>query len=214
MDEGVPALSASQASTDAMTEQPINVYIWDMEETLILFMSLLNGSYAWAFDGLKVRCECFEMGKQWENIILELCDDHFFFDEIMNYNEPYLNALSEYDDGRDLTLYDFEADPFTSPYDDMSKRKQAYRNRAIGRIPYVVYSSWEVGKLQCFKWIKERFNGPNVHFCAIGDGHKEYHAAKAMKWLFIKIELPLDAPHRFPGLDMCTVQAYMDGKDG
>jgi len=52
--------------------------------------------------------------------------------QIENYNEPYLNALSEYDDGRDLTSYDFEADCFSSPYDDVNKKKLAYRHRAIG----------------------------------------------------------------------------------
>jgi eyes absent family protein 1 len=31
-----------------------------------------------------------------------------------------------------------------------------------------------------------------------------------MKWPFIKIEFQPDAPHRFPGLDMPTVQTYMD----
>ena len=52
--------------------------------------------------------------------------------QIENYNEPYLNALNEYDDGRDLTSYDFEADCFSSPYDDANKKKLAYRHRAIG----------------------------------------------------------------------------------
>jgi eyes absent family protein 1 len=52
--------------------------------------------------------------------------------QIENYNEPYLNALREYDDGRELTKYDFEADCFSSPYDDVNKRKLAYRHRAIG----------------------------------------------------------------------------------
>ena len=52
--------------------------------------------------------------------------------QIENYNEPYLNALNEYDDGRDLTSYDFEADSFSSPYDDANKKKLAYRHRAIG----------------------------------------------------------------------------------
>ncbi|PWZ16050.1 Eyes absent 4 [Zea mays] len=69
-----------------------------------------------------------------------------------------------------------------------------------------VYSSWEVGKLQSFKWTKERFDGPNVRFCAIGDGHEECSAAQVMKWRFIKIEFCPEAHHRFPGLDLPTVQ--------
>ncbi|KAJ1257581.1 hypothetical protein BS78_10G007200 [Paspalum vaginatum] len=247
MGDVVPALSADQVLThvDVVTEKPMNVYIWDMDETLILLRSLLNGSYAGAFNGLKDHYECFQIGKRWESIILELCNEHFFFDEMIRYNEPYLNALSEFDDGRDLASFDFEADCFASFYGGVDKRRRVYRLRTIGE-KYAkglekildqdmlkvstdlydltdkytdgwltsVYSSLKVGKLQCFKWIKERFDNPNVRFCAIGDGREECPAAQAMKWPFIKIELPPDAPHRFPGLDMPTVQAYMDGKDG
>ena len=52
--------------------------------------------------------------------------------QIENYNQPYLSCLHEYDDGKDLTKYDFEADCFSSPFDDVNKRKLAYRHRAIG----------------------------------------------------------------------------------
>lgn len=63
-----------------------------------------------------------------------------------------------------------------------------------------VYSSWEVGKLQCFSWIKERFNGPNVQFCVIGDGWEECEAAESMRWPFVKIDPQPSCYHRFPGL--------------
>lgn len=293
MAEVISASANSQTSADAVTDQPMKVYIWDMDETLILLKSLLDGSYAGAFDGLKDHGKSIDIGKRWENIILELCDEHFFYEEVENYNEPYLSALSEYDDGKDLTKYDFEADCFSSPYDDVNKRKLAYRHRAIrdkyakglekildhdmvkvwndlysltdkytdgwlssahklleealgkstaepaakpssincivtsgSLIPSLakcllyclddvvssenVYSSWEVGKLQCFKWIKERYDGPNVRFCAIGDGHEECSAAQIMKWPFIKIEFRPDAPHRFPGLNLSMIHSYMD----
>ncbi|WVZ82929.1 hypothetical protein U9M48_030132 [Paspalum notatum var. saurae] len=298
MGDIVPALSADQVLTYPLMEKPMNVYIWDLDETLILLRSLLNGSYAGAFDGLKDSYECFQIGKQWENIIIELCNEHFFFDEMIRYNEPYLNALSEFDDGRDLASFDFEADCFASFHGAVDKRRRVYRLHAIGEkyvkglekildqdmlkvstdlydltdkytdgwltsahklledalgksaeapaavnsssihcivtagalIPCLakcllyrlddvvssenVYSSLKVGKLQCFKWIKERFDNPNVRFCVIGDGREEFRAAQTMKWPFIKIEFPPDAPHRFPGLDMPTVQAYMDAKNG
>ncbi|GJN14192.1 hypothetical protein PR202_gb00983 [Eleusine coracana subsp. coracana] len=307
MDEAVPTLVTGQASTNAVTDQVTTVYIWDMDETLILLKSLLDGSYAGSFDGLKDREKSIEIGKRWENLILEVCDEHFFYEQIENYNEPFLNALREYDDGKDLHSYDFEADCFSSPYDDVSKRKLAYRHRAISEkyakvpqdLPYLalfpskglekfldqhmvkvwndlysltdkytdgwllsahklleeaigksgamptanssgincivtsgslipslakcllyrlddvvssenVYSSWEVGKLQCFRWIKERFDGPNIQFCVIGDGPEECSAAQVMKWPFIKIEFRPDGLHRFPGLDMPTIQNYLD----
>uniref|UniRef100_A0A804LPQ7 protein-tyrosine-phosphatase n=1 Tax=Zea mays TaxID=4577 RepID=A0A804LPQ7_MAIZE len=53
MEEVVHALATGQASTDAMTKQPMKVYKWDLDETLILLKSLLVGSYARDFEGLK-----------------------------------------------------------------------------------------------------------------------------------------------------------------
>lgn len=50
--------------------------------------------------------------------------------QIEDYNEPFLDALSEYDDGRDLSKYNFN-DGFGFPYDDWNKRKLAYRHRSI-----------------------------------------------------------------------------------
>ncbi|XP_042479967.1 eyes absent homolog isoform X1 [Macadamia integrifolia] len=281
----------------------MNVFIWDMDETLILLKSLLNSKYAEGFNGSKDIQKGIEIGKMWEEHILRVCDDYFFYEEIEHYNKPCLDALSEYDDGRDLSGYDFAKDEFNPPYDDPNRRKLAYRHRLIadkytqglhnvldqemierwdalydmtdsytdrwlssartflehcsgennGLAPHVassnvctgtgykninvlvtsgsliptlvkcllfrlddlfthtnVYSSWEVGKLQCFSWIKERFGGPNVRFCAIGDGWEECEAAQTMAWPFIRIDPQPVGFHRFPGLTMKTVGHYLD----
>jgi hypothetical protein len=82
MEEVVHALATGQASTDAMMKQPVKVYKWDMDETLILLMSLLVGSYATDFEGLKDREKSIQTRKWWENLILELCDEHFFYEEV------------------------------------------------------------------------------------------------------------------------------------
>jgi hypothetical protein len=60
----------------------LDVYIWDMDETLILLNSLLKSSYAEAFNGLKDVQKGVELGKTWENLILQLCDDHFFYEQV------------------------------------------------------------------------------------------------------------------------------------
>lgn len=78
---------------------------------------------------------------------------------------------------------------------------------------YPVYSSWEVGKLKCFSLIKERFGGPGVRFCAIGDGPEECQAAQFMRWPFIRINLRPDAFHRFPGLTMETISCCINTAD-
>ncbi|KAJ7944610.1 Eyes absent family [Quillaja saponaria] len=287
------------------TDQKLNVYIWDMDETLILLKSLLNGTYPEAFNGLKDVEKGIEIGKMWEKHILQLCDDYFFYEQIENYNKPFLDSLSQYDDGRDLSDYDFNRDGLGPPHDDANKTKLAYRHRVIAQkykqglqnllgqemrkhwdelyettdkytdrwlssalaflkecssgnlkatssiasvdattdlsnkkcqhvnvlvtsgslIPSLVkcllfrldsmithgnvYSSWEVSKLQCFQWIKERFSQPNVRFCVIGDGWEECAAAQTMRWPFIEIDLRPGKPHRFPGLTLRTVGHYL-----
>lgn len=51
--------------------------------------------------------------------------------QIENYNQPFLDAFSEYDDSRDLSNYDFDQDGFGPPHDDGNKRKLAFRQRVI-----------------------------------------------------------------------------------
>jgi len=285
-------------------DRRLDVYIWDMDETLILLKSLLNGTYAETFNGLKDVQKGVEIGKMWEKHILDLCDNYFFYEQIENYNKPFLDALIQYDDGRDLSGYDFDQDEFGPPHDDDNKRKLAYRHRDIAQkyekglhnffdqetmkvwdelyditdkftdrwlssarafleqcssgnkdatssvasadgnidtpdskdqhvnilvtsgslIPSLVkcllfrldsvfthgnvYSSWDVGKHQCFQWIKERFSSSNVRFCVIGDGWEECEAAQTMTWPFVKIDLQPGSSHRFPGLTSRTVGCY------
>ncbi|KAL6008493.1 hypothetical protein ACLOJK_034005 [Asimina triloba] len=123
----------TKASAENSTKQKTNVYIWDMDETLILFKSLLNGAYASSFNGSKDVQKGIDIGKSWENHILQVCDELFFYDKIENYNEPFLDALREYDDGKDLSEYDFSKDGFGPPIDEPNKRKLAYRHRVIAQ---------------------------------------------------------------------------------
>ncbi|KAH9705121.1 Eyes absent-like [Citrus sinensis] len=325
------------------------VFIWDMDETLILLKSLLNGTFAQSFNDLKDADKGVQIGRMWENHILNVCDECFFYEQIENNNTPFLDALKQYDDGRDLSDYEFDRDELCPPFDDLSLKKIAYRHRAIAHkyeeglqnifdkellrvwdelydmtdeytdrwlssarvlleqcssgkevstsslglasldsadtksehvnilvtsgslIPslecfplstgiwtkhyiqifskpampsdvflqqsliggyeskigfisgsdmvkcnsfvfascVLYHCSWEVGKLQCFQWIKERFNNPNVQFCVIGDGWEEGEAAQAMQWPFVKIDLGPGSCHRFPGLSLRTLGCYL-----
>ena len=72
-----------------------------------------------------------------------------------------------------------------------------------------VYSSTEVGKLQCFKWIKEHFNNSSPKFCAIGDSLDECEAAQALEWPFVKVDTAPTAPVRLPSLTLATIKRYM-----
>lgn len=63
-------------------DQKLNVYVWDMDETIILLKSLLNGTYGEAFCGSKDIKRGEELGKIWEKQILDLCDHHFFYEQV------------------------------------------------------------------------------------------------------------------------------------
>ena len=77
-DQNTKVFTENSSSSD----QKINVYVWDMDETLILLKSLLNGTSAEAFHGSKNVGEGFELGKMWEKYILDLCDNSFFYEEV------------------------------------------------------------------------------------------------------------------------------------
>lgn len=58
------------------------VYVWDMDETIILLKSLLNGTYAGGFNGAKDVQKGIEIGKMWEKHILHVCDEYFFYEQV------------------------------------------------------------------------------------------------------------------------------------
>ena len=58
------------------------ICIWDMDETLILLKSLLDGTYAAAFSGVKDVQKGVDIGKMWEKYILDVCDEYFFYEQV------------------------------------------------------------------------------------------------------------------------------------
>ena len=73
----------SQKSADSTFDKKKSqtVLIWDLDETLILFHSLLSGVYADHHLPLKAK-EAANLGRKWQESILDLCDQHFFFTEV------------------------------------------------------------------------------------------------------------------------------------
>lgn len=72
-----------------------------------------------------------------------------------------------------------------------------------------VYSSREVGKLQCFHWIRERVQGLPLRFCVIGDGVDEYEAANDLSWPFLKIHIGPNAVYQLPTVSMEIIDNRM-----
>lgn len=57
-------------------------YVWDLDETLIIFQTLRSGRYAALYTDSKDPTEACELGKRWESLILDICDDYFFYKQV------------------------------------------------------------------------------------------------------------------------------------
>ena len=82
--------SMRRGVAESSKDEGLDVYIWDMDETLILLKSLLTGTYAEGFNGVKNVQEGVEIGKKWEKKILSLCDDHFFYEQVSCYTYAWI----------------------------------------------------------------------------------------------------------------------------
>lgn len=58
------------------------VFVWDLDETLIIFQTLLDGRYVELFDGFKDSQKATLLGRRWERLILEVCDDYFYYNHV------------------------------------------------------------------------------------------------------------------------------------
>jgi hypothetical protein len=63
------------------------VLIWDLDETLLIFNSLLTGAWAATHpgQGAAAAAAVLAAGARWEVTILGLCDAHFFFDQVREH---------------------------------------------------------------------------------------------------------------------------------
>ncbi|KAG0570103.1 hypothetical protein KC19_6G138800 [Ceratodon purpureus] len=314
--EILPTLPVDEVQKRVTISDP-TLYVWDLDETLIIFQTLRNGRYAELHKGCKDPQEACELGKRWESLILDICDDYFFYKQVENFNEPSLLSLQDFDDGADLSDYNFDGDNLTVPVDAANKKKLAYRHRFVGGlyerglenlltqaqltewknlyeatdtftdgwltagrelletcqnanqqknenqvelsgnsaesikkldcdpilkartsasnynilvtsgtlVPSLVkcllfrldkffhhlniYSSREVGKLQCFQWIRERVQRLPLRFCVIGDGVDEAEAANELSWPFLKIHIGPNAVYQLPTVSMEIINDHM-----
>ncbi|GAB4821578.1 hypothetical protein N2152v2_008624 [Parachlorella kessleri] len=100
-----------QASCEAQLPQPKEVVlIWDIDETLIVFNSLLLGSWAVAYGKDSAAMQL--LGERWEAAILNIADKHFFCTQIEEYDQTCTLDVAPFDDGAKLVGYDYLRDGF------------------------------------------------------------------------------------------------------
>ncbi|CAH1393300.1 unnamed protein product [Nezara viridula] len=88
------------------------VFIWDLDETIIIFHSLLTGSYATKYN--KDSQSVVQLGYKMETLIFDLADAHFFFNDVEDCDQVHIDDVSSDDNGQDLSGYNFSTDGFSS----------------------------------------------------------------------------------------------------
>ncbi|XP_059834763.1 eyes absent homolog 2-like isoform X1 [Hypanus sabinus] len=86
------------------------VFVWDLDETIIVFHSLLTGSYATRYG--KDTPTAVSLGLRMEEMIFNLADSHLFFNDLEECDQVHIDDVSSDDNGQDLSTYNFATDGF------------------------------------------------------------------------------------------------------
>ncbi|KAM9038399.1 eyes absent homolog 3 isoform X2 [Sarcophilus harrisii] len=87
------------------------VFLWDLDETIIIFHSLLTGSYAQKY-GKDPRV-VIGSGLTMEEMIFEVADTHLFFNDLEECDQVHVEDVASDDNGQDLSNYSFSTDGFS-----------------------------------------------------------------------------------------------------
>ncbi|EHB18261.1 Eyes absent-like protein 3 [Heterocephalus glaber] len=87
------------------------VFLWNLDETIIIFHSLLTGSYAQKYK--KDPTEVIGSGLSTEEMIFEVTDTHLFFNNLEECDQVHVEDVASDDNGQDLSNYSFSADGFS-----------------------------------------------------------------------------------------------------
>lgn len=88
------------------------IFIWDLDETIIIFHSLITGEYASKF-GKDVPSTA-SLGLRIEELVYHIAALHLFFSDLEECDQIHIDDVSADDNGQDLSDYNFESDGFNS----------------------------------------------------------------------------------------------------
>ncbi|XP_077458999.1 eyes absent homolog 2 isoform X1 [Stigmatopora argus] len=89
------------------------VFIWDLDETIIIFHSLLTGTFSSRFG--KDSSKAVSLGLWMEEMIFNLADSRLFFNDLEECDQVHIDDVASDDNGQDLSTYNFASDGFQSP---------------------------------------------------------------------------------------------------
>uniref|UniRef100_A0A3B3ZII5 Eyes absent homolog n=1 Tax=Periophthalmus magnuspinnatus TaxID=409849 RepID=A0A3B3ZII5_9GOBI len=89
------------------------VFIWDLDETIIIFHSLLTGTFSSRFG--KDSSRAVSLGLWMEEMIFNLADSRLFFNDLEECDQVHIDDVASDDNGQDLSTYNFGSDGFQTP---------------------------------------------------------------------------------------------------
>uniref|UniRef100_A0A8B9L2M6 Eyes absent homolog n=1 Tax=Astyanax mexicanus TaxID=7994 RepID=A0A8B9L2M6_ASTMX len=105
-----PELHPGEFWVSSEMDQFYLVFVWDLDETIIVFHSLLTGSYAQKYG--KDAPMAVTLGLRMEEMIFNLADTHLFFNDLEECDQVHIDDVSSDDNGQDLSTYSFATDGF------------------------------------------------------------------------------------------------------
>ncbi|XP_012257253.2 eyes absent homolog 4 isoform X1 [Athalia rosae] len=100
-------------SADTTEAGPDRIFIWDLDETIVVFHSLLTGQFATKHG--KDPTLLAQLAYRMEEMIYNLADTHFFFNDVevsADCDQVHIDDVSSDDNGQDLSSYNFATDGF------------------------------------------------------------------------------------------------------
>ncbi|KAF4112630.1 hypothetical protein G5714_007425 [Onychostoma macrolepis] len=146
------------------------VFIWDLDETIIIFHSLLTGTFSTRFG--KDSGKAVSLGLWMEEMIFNLADSRLFFNDLEECDQVHIDDVASDDNGQDLSTYNFGTDGFQSP----AEIYNTYKNNVGGllgspkreewlqlrREMEVLTDLWLTQALKALALINSRLNCVNV----------------------------------------------------
>ncbi|XP_006014881.1 eyes absent homolog 3 isoform X4 [Alligator sinensis] len=112
--KNIPGKNRAKRKADTSSSQDSElerVFLWDLDETIIIFHSLLTGSYAQKYG--KDPTLVIGSGLTMEEMIFEVADTHLFFNDLEECDQVHIDDVASADNGQDLSNYSFSTDGFT-----------------------------------------------------------------------------------------------------
>ncbi|XP_061216678.1 eyes absent homolog 3 isoform X3 [Neopsephotus bourkii] len=112
--KNIPGKNRGKRKADTSSSQDSElerVFLWDLDETIIIFHSLLTGSYAQKYG--KDPTIVIGSGLSMEEMIFEVADTHLFFNDLEECDQVHIEDVASDDNGQDLSNYNFSTDGFS-----------------------------------------------------------------------------------------------------